>query len=138
MRIGPIAIVGGTGALGGGLALRCARAGHEVVIGSRDASKAVAAASEVAARTGSTRVRGLGNLEAADAGEIVFVTVPFASQAGTLVTIREAAAGKIVIGSGGDRLVTACGARAGRSSSAIGCSSSQRGRGVDGWLGAPS
>jgi NADPH-dependent F420 reductase len=97
MHTGPIAIIGGTGALGGGLALRCARAGHEVVIGSRDAARSMAAASEVAASTGSTKVRGLPNPEAAEAGEIVFVTVPFASQAGTLESIRAAAAGKIVV-----------------------------------------
>jgi len=98
MRIGPIAIVvGGTGALGGGLALRCPRAGHEVVIGSRDAARSIAAASEVAAITGSAKVRGLRNLEAAEAGEIVFVTAPFASQAATLESIRAAVAGKIVV-----------------------------------------
>jgi NADPH-dependent F420 reductase len=97
MSINRIAIVGGTGALGGGLALRCARAGYEVLIGSRDAAKAEAAAGEVAKATGSGRVSGHDNVSAAGAGDIVFVTVPFASQAQTLASIREAVAGRIVV-----------------------------------------
>lgn len=92
-----IAVIGGTGALGGGLALRCARAGHLVAIGSRDAAKASAAAAEVAAKTGSNGVTGHDNVAAAAEADIVFVTVPFASQADTLSSIKEACAGKIVV-----------------------------------------
>lgn len=97
MSINRIAIVGGTGALGGGLALRCARAGFEVVIGSRSAQRAEAAAAEVAAKTGSRKIVGHANVAAAASGEIVFVTVPFASQADTLSSIRDAVSGKIVV-----------------------------------------
>lgn len=97
MEIKRIAIVGGTGALGGGLALRCARSGLAVAIGSRDAAKAEAAAQEVAQATGSQLVSGHDNAGAAALGDIVFVTVPFASQAGTLELIREACQGKIVV-----------------------------------------
>lgn len=97
MNFENVAIVGGTGALGGGLALRCARAGLSVAIGSRDAAKAEAAAREVAAATGSTKASGHNNIAAAAVGDLVFVTVPFASQAYTLASIRQACSGKIVI-----------------------------------------
>src|ERR1700674_2234296 len=72
-----IAIIGGTGALGAGLAWRLARAGHAIVIGSRTAEKAEAAAKYLAASvTGGTPPRGAGNADAAKAAEVVFVTVP--------------------------------------------------------------
>lgn len=92
-----MAVVGGTGALGGGLALRLARAGFTVSIGSRDAGRAAGAAKEVAAATGSDRVRGVDNLTAAKDADIVFVTVPFASQRATLVDIAPVVKGKIVV-----------------------------------------
>lgn len=92
-----IAIIGGTGALGSGLALRCARAGLSVAIGSRDAAKAEVVAQEIGAATGSNKVSGHANAAAAEIGEIVFVTVPFASQADTLASIRAACEGKIVV-----------------------------------------
>lgn len=91
-----IALVGGTGALGSGLALRLARAGHQVVIGSRDAAKAVEAAAALSAETGAT-LRGTDNLTAATEGDVIMVTVPFASQAATLAQIAPAAAGKVVV-----------------------------------------
>lgn len=91
-----IAVVGGTGALGGGLAMACARAGLPVVIGSRDPSKATAAAAEIAAATGAD-VTGADNIKAASEGTLVVVAVPFASQAETMRTIAPAVAGKIVV-----------------------------------------
>lgn len=93
---GPIAIVGGTGALGGGLAMALARAGLDVIIGSRDAAKASVAAAEIAAATGAT-VTGAAMRDAAKAADIVFVAVPFSSQAETLAAIAPAVAGKVVI-----------------------------------------
>ena len=92
-----IAIVGGSGALGGGLALRCARAGYPLAIGSRDATRAGNIAQEVRQATGAQDVIGCDNFEAAAFGDIVFVTVPFASQSATLASIKQAVEGKIVV-----------------------------------------
>lgn len=88
-----IAILGGTGDLGTGLARRWARAGHKVIIGSRTREKAEAAA---AAITGA-EVAGMENRAAAEAAEIVALTVPYANQLPTLETVRDALAGKILI-----------------------------------------
>jgi NADPH-dependent F420 reductase len=90
-----IAIVGGTGLLGSGLARRLAAAGYPLVIGSRSADKAAAAAAQLATAAGS--VRGTDNAEAARAGAIVIVTVPWQSQAAVLDDIRPHVAGKLVI-----------------------------------------
>lgn len=91
-----LGIVGGTGHLGGALARRWALAGLTVVIGSRDAERAAAAAASLAQSTGG-QVRGSGNREAARSASIVVVTVPFASQESTLQDIRAEVAGKIVV-----------------------------------------
>jgi len=94
---GAIAVIGGTGALGSGLAYRLAGAGHAVVIGSRDGARAAAAAEAATAATGGD-ITGLENTAAAAAAvELVFVTVPFASQADTLRAIAPLLAGKIVV-----------------------------------------
>ena len=95
-EIKSIAIVGGTGALGGGLAMACARAGLTVFIGSRDVARAEAAAAEIAESTGA-KVVGLDNVACAEAGEIVAITVPSASHVSTLETIADQVAGKIVL-----------------------------------------
>jgi NADPH-dependent F420 reductase len=86
----PVTIVGATGDLGFGLALRLAAAGVPVVIGSRDAGRAAEAADRVAAAVSGADVRGLANPEAAAASELVVLSVPFASQASTLRSIRDA------------------------------------------------
>jgi len=91
-----IAVLGGTGSEGGGLALRWARAGHPVVIGSRDRAKANAAAAEIAAKTGGQATGGTMQ-EAAQAGEIVVLSVPFAAQQATALGVAGALAGKILI-----------------------------------------
>jgi len=92
-----ISVVGGTGALGGGLARRWAMAGLPVVIGSRDPAKAAAAAAELRAAFPAADLRGMGNLDAARAGAVVVLTVPFAHQRPTLEEIRPALAGKILV-----------------------------------------
>lgn len=92
-----IAIIGGAGDLGSGLASRLARAGFDVVIGSRNADRAAEAAAKLRAETGNAKVRGLDNVSAALAGDVLIVTVPFASQASTLRDIASSAAGKIVV-----------------------------------------
>jgi len=88
-----IAILGGTGDLGTGLARRWAKAGHKVVIGSRTAEKAEAAAADLK----DFGVRGLENKAAAETAEIVAITVPYANQVATLEAVKDALAGKILI-----------------------------------------
>jgi len=87
-----IGIVGGTGKLGGALAMRWARAGLSIFIGSRDAARGEEAAASIG-----HGARGGSNLAAATAGDIVVVAVPFASQADTLDEIVDAVQGKIVV-----------------------------------------
>ncbi|HEX4805144.1 MAG TPA: NADPH-dependent F420 reductase [Conexibacter sp.] len=86
----PVTIVGATGDLGFGLALRLAAARVPVVIGSRDAGRAAAAAERVRAAVPDADVRGLANPEAAAASDLVVLSVPFASQAGTLRSLGDA------------------------------------------------
>ncbi|MEZ5499899.1 MAG: NADPH-dependent F420 reductase [Steroidobacteraceae bacterium] len=91
-----IAVLGGTGAEGGGLALRWAHAGHDVIIGSREAGRAVEAAARLS--TAATRqLRGLGNADAAAAAEIIVLAVPFAAQRPTALALRSELAGKILV-----------------------------------------
>jgi NADPH-dependent F420 reductase len=94
-----IAIIGGTGALGAGLAFRLTRAGYAIVIGSRTADKAEAAAQMMATTMtdGTVQPRGAGNAEAAKAAEVVFVTVPWANHAAILDEIAPHVAGKLVV-----------------------------------------
>ncbi len=91
-----IAVVGGTGKLGAGLARRLAKAGYAVIIGSRDADRAQQAAAALAADTGG-RVTGQTNRAAAAAGDIVIVAVPFANQRAILEEVGLAVQGKIVV-----------------------------------------
>ena len=92
-----IAIVGGTGDLGSGLAKRWARAGHAIIIGSRDAGRAVDTAVQFNADAGTTSISGMDNGDAAAAGEIVVLTVPYENHGPTLDAIRDKVQGKIVI-----------------------------------------
>jgi len=91
-----IAIVGGTGALGEGLALRWSKAGHTVVVGSRDAARAQEAALKMAAITGG-KITGASNADAASQGDIVVLTVPFANHRDTLQSIAGELGGKILV-----------------------------------------
>ncbi len=91
-----IAVVGGTGKLGAGLARRLAKAGYAVIIGSRDADRAEQAAAALAADT-SGQVTGQANRAAAAAGDIVIVAVPFANQRAILEDVGLAVQGKIVV-----------------------------------------
>jgi len=79
----PVAIIGGTGALGWGLAARWSRAGVPVIIGSRDAGRA----QEAAERAGAAD--GMVNADAARAAEIVFLTVPFRNQSENLTNLKD-------------------------------------------------
>jgi 8-hydroxy-5-deazaflavin:NADPH oxidoreductase len=86
----PIPIIGGTGALGAGLALRWATAGRAVVIGSRSVERAEEAAGKLRGEVPGAEVEGLLNEEAAKRAEIVFLTVPFRAQSENLNNLREA------------------------------------------------
>lgn len=85
-----VPIIGGTGALGFGLALRLAREGTPVVIGSRDAGRAEEAARKVRDRVGEAEVEGLANPEAAQRGSVVFLCVPFRAQSENLTNLKGA------------------------------------------------
>ena len=97
-----LAILGGTGDLGTGLARRWAQAGYEVIIGSRTLEKAQAAVAdlrEVMAERGVSEitVQAMSNADAAAAADIVTLTVPFSHQVSTLESVRDALQGKILI-----------------------------------------
>jgi NADPH-dependent F420 reductase len=92
-----IAIIGGSGALGAGLAKRWAKAGHLVVVGSRDAGRAAEAAVRLNQEAGTSTITGAGNPEAAAASEIVVLTVPYANQMPTLEAISSVLDGKILV-----------------------------------------
>jgi len=92
-----IAVIGGTGAEGGGIALRLANSGRRIIIGSRDAAKAADAAASLNAILGSDAIAGLGNNAAVAAAEIVILTVPYAAQVATVESIRAELAGKILV-----------------------------------------
>jgi len=94
---GSVAIIGGTGPLGSGLARRLASANYTVVIGSRSAGKAQETARMLAAAVGKGCLRGADNVAAAKAADVVFLTVPWASQAAVLDDIKPHLAGKLLI-----------------------------------------
>lgn len=108
-----IAMLGGTGDEGLGLAMRFAAAGHAVVIGSRSAERAQTAAEQVRAAVANADVRGAENSVAAAEAEIVFVAVPYTGQRPTLEALRDTLTGKLVVtvvvplsfGKGGPRAV---------------------------------
>jgi NADPH-dependent F420 reductase len=93
-----IAVLGGTGKQGKGLAYRWARAGYKVLIGSRSSERAVSAASEIMELLeGNSSLVGTSNLEAAQLADIVVLTVPYAAHAETLENVKDALKGKMLI-----------------------------------------
>lgn len=91
-----IAVLGGTGPQGRGLARRFAQAGLTVVIGSRTEERGAAAAAELAAATGGA-VTGADNRGAAEAGDLVLVVVPWEGHAELLKELAPTLAGKVVV-----------------------------------------
>jgi len=91
-----ITIIGATGDLGSGIAYKLARAGYSVMIGSRSAEKAEKAAAALTERAGRL-VEGMENGAAAAAGDVVILTVPFASHRAMLEAVRDGAQGKIFV-----------------------------------------
>ena len=86
-----IAVIGGTGPAGTGLALRWARAGETVIIGSRDAGRAGQTAEAIRKRAGANaQVSGMENSAACAASDLLVLTVPFAGQAELLKQLKPA------------------------------------------------
>jgi 8-hydroxy-5-deazaflavin:NADPH oxidoreductase len=107
-----IAILGGTGKEGAGLAMRWAQAGHSIIIGSRDAERAKTKAAELRDAAQVIPIVGHTNAEAAKLGEVIVVALPAVGLANTLPETREASKGKVVVSTvvpltfGGGRLFT--------------------------------
>ena len=94
-----LAVIGGTGKEGRGLAYRWVKAGHTVYIGSRTPEKAVRMAETIRARLNAPEapVFGVGNREAAQRAEVVVLAVPYGAHRATLEAIRSAVQGKILV-----------------------------------------
>jgi len=111
-RLVSIAILGGTGKEGAGLATRWARAGHPIIVGSRDAERARVKAAELREVTHRLPIVGHTNAEAAELGDVVVLALPAAGLAATLPEVAGACRGKVVISTvvpltfGGGRLFT--------------------------------
>lgn len=92
-----IAILGGTGALGSGLAKRWVQAGFPVIVGSRTAEKAQEAANGLTPAAGGPAPTGMSNYDAAKAADVVVLTVPFSNHDAILDEIKDVVEGKIVV-----------------------------------------
>lgn len=92
-----IAILGGTGEQGPGLALRWAKAGEEVIIGSRQKEKGEKVAVELNQELGKELIRGTDNVTAAAAADIIVLTVPYSAHVGTIESVKEQCQGKIFV-----------------------------------------
>ena len=92
-----IAVLGGTGKEGSGLALRWAAAGYDVTLGSRELDKAGRAAAELNATLGQNSVRGMVNRDAAAQAEVVVMAVPYAAHTSTLESVRDVVQGKVFV-----------------------------------------
>jgi len=114
----PIAILGGTGPAGRGLALRWARAGESIIIGSRNAERARECAARIKEKTGSeAKVTGAENKQACAAADVLVLTVPFEGQAELLKQLQSSiSAGSVLI----DATVPLAAAVGGRASRTLG------------------
>ncbi len=92
-----LAILGGTGHLGPGLAHRWAKAGYEVIIGSRQAEKAQCMADELNERQDRSLVRGMVNFDAAQACDVAVLAVPYAAQQSVLRSLYDALQAKVLV-----------------------------------------
>ncbi|HVY85575.1 MAG TPA: NADPH-dependent F420 reductase [Caulobacterales bacterium] len=92
-----IAVLGGTGALGSGLALRWARAGHQVIIGSRNAEAATERARELSLASGGEPITAMSYADAARVASLSVLAVPFKSQEDVLSQVRDALFGKVLV-----------------------------------------
>jgi len=111
----PIAIIGGTGPAGMGLALRWARAGETIIIGSREEQRAQAAASAIQSKAGTqANVFGMENSAACDAADILALTVPFEAQAALLKHLKSSITEGSILIDATVPLASAVGGRASR------------------------
>jgi NADPH-dependent F420 reductase len=92
-----IAILGGTGEQGPGLALRWVLAGEEVIIGSRQKEKGEKVAAELNQELGKDLLVGMDNVSAAAAADIVVLTVPYSAHVPTLASVKDQVQGKIFV-----------------------------------------
>jgi NADPH-dependent F420 reductase len=92
-----LAVLGGTGKEGTGLALRWARAGYAVIIGSRQLEKAARVAARLNEQLGADLIHGLSNAEAARQADIAVLTVPYKAHQATLAGLRDQLQGKILV-----------------------------------------
>lgn len=93
-----IAVLGGTGKEGKGLAYRWAKAGYQVLVGSRSAERAVTVASEIMEMLeGESSLVGTSNREAAQLADIVVLSVPYVSHRETLESVKDVLKGKILV-----------------------------------------
>ncbi len=92
-----IAVLGGTGKEGSGLAMRWAMKGYSVIVGSRDAERARSRAAEMSAEIGNGHLVGMGNDEAATKADVVVLSVPYTAHKATLDSVREQVQGKVLI-----------------------------------------
>jgi len=92
-----LAVIGGTGKEGSGLAMRWASSGYRVLIGSRDEARAKEKAAELNNIMGQPYIEGMDNLSAAQAANVLILTVPYDAHTATLQKLKDAAQGKLVI-----------------------------------------
>jgi NADPH-dependent F420 reductase len=92
-----IAVLGGTGKEGSGLAMRWAQNGYKVIVGSREAEKAVSRVGELNAQLGADYLTGMANTDAAAAADLVVLSVPYTAHQATLESVREQVAGKVLV-----------------------------------------
>jgi NADPH-dependent F420 reductase len=92
-----IAVLGGTGQEGSGLALRWAHAGHRVILGSRSEAKAAEVARSLSERAAPAQISGATNRAAAQAAQVVVLAVPYAAQRATVEEVHAELAGKILV-----------------------------------------
>lgn len=92
-----IAVLGGTGKEGSGLAMRWALNGYKVIIGSRDAERAAAYAADLSLKLGSATIVGMGNPEAAKQADVVVLSVPYTAHHATLESVKEYLSGKVLV-----------------------------------------
>lgn len=92
-----VSILGGTGEQGPGMALRWAKAGVEVIIGSRQQARAESVAAELNQELGQPLIKGMANVEAAAAADVVALTVPFSAHRSTLEAVQAQLQGKVLI-----------------------------------------
>lgn len=92
-----IAVLGGTGKEGSGLAMRWAMKGYKVIVGSREAEKAISRAAEMNQQLGGDFLTGASNLEAASKADLVVLSVPYTAHKATLEGVKDQLSGKILI-----------------------------------------